>query len=727
MPLPNFPDSPTVGQEFSVGSVTYRCTATSPKPVWSIAIDKADSTLRAQLADAESEVIVAGIAAKRLSKIVDGIKNLIVLPNHVQTVRGYYTGSNVGGGDFYYDPSRSKTEHNGGTVIAPEALNAWDGSSANLNVVLNWSGTGNGCFVRYQNTFEVETFGGLSAPFLCTESMQKLLDTYGKFIGVPFKEYVIRKVNINRPVMLDLNRCVIRGDVFTTSGFSADNIKGIYIKNGTLIHQKTVGVYVQAFTFWNCEDVILEDLLLDGFSQFSIQIAHSLNRTFSNFTLKRVKVHNAGNFLNDPSAVANCLEFFNRNSESYRTDTTIEDCEFFLIDGAKANIAKFGICTNTVIKRTKFKSIRRTGVGSSGLQSGATGNPYNHINKVILEDVIIECVDTQDGYYAFDGVGTNIFIRTHITGNGGSIYNPPKGEGAYNWSFFESSVAQNFLYDRTTNYIDKLELVKSKIPTIKLEKSATDPLTDECIVKSLILEDSEVSLINPNCTIENIIIKGNNSKVASLIFGATEQMKINKVQICNSARVDDLYYADPKGYINYINAENAVISKITLRTNNLKNLLIKGCTLLVRDGFEWYLNGSDSCNVLNNNIFSDPENSPTAITNLLQFYDESVLNNNLFINIDREYYVTASDCIVHSINNVFLKTYNNYNLYATTGTGEVKNFNCMFNGTMMPFSFRSINQSISSTPISHGQLALVSGEWYMSVGTVSATDWKKIT
>jgi hypothetical protein len=81
---------------------------------------------------------------------VSGIKNLVVptVTGQSFSVTGFYSGTTVGGGDFIYDASKDKADHNGGTVIAPEAIAAWDGSATNIATLLNWTGTGVGCFVR---------------------------------------------------------------------------------------------------------------------------------------------------------------------------------------------------------------------------------------------------------------------------------------------------------------------------------------------------------------------------------------------------------------------------------------------------------------------------------------------------------------------------------------------------------------------------------------------------
>jgi hypothetical protein len=82
------------------------------------------------------------------ASLVDGIKNLTATPNVSIRVKGFYVNSDIGGGLFVYEPARNKLEHNGGTIIAPEAIAAWDGSAGGLSTLLRWSGTGNGCFVR---------------------------------------------------------------------------------------------------------------------------------------------------------------------------------------------------------------------------------------------------------------------------------------------------------------------------------------------------------------------------------------------------------------------------------------------------------------------------------------------------------------------------------------------------------------------------------------------------
>ena len=91
--------------------------------------------------------------------LLSGIKELKPIVGVVQNVKGFYQGSEIGGGQFYYDPNKSKTHHNGGTVIAPEALFLWGGTPDDLDTLCNWTGLGDGCFVRLDSNIYFESFG----------------------------------------------------------------------------------------------------------------------------------------------------------------------------------------------------------------------------------------------------------------------------------------------------------------------------------------------------------------------------------------------------------------------------------------------------------------------------------------------------------------------------------------------------------------------------------------
>lgn len=214
MTLPNFPNNPTLGQTFNVGNATYECTKAasgSAKAEWRV-VGQADKGLRAELAP------------------LAGIKNLKVQEGILQSVKGFYTGSSVGGGSFHYDASKSKADHNGGTVIAPEALTAWAGTQADIATLLNWTGTGLGCFVRITipyATVAASWFGGCAGEAAGVDHLcvQAALNTLGDTVatgGIVLMEAGIKTrfagtVYVKANQTLDFNNamCAISSSVGT--------------------------------------------------------------------------------------------------------------------------------------------------------------------------------------------------------------------------------------------------------------------------------------------------------------------------------------------------------------------------------------------------------------------------------------------------------------------------------------------------------------------------------
>ncbi|WYC18270.1 tail spike [Citrobacter phage vB_CfrS_K1M] len=72
------------------------------------------------------------------------------------TVKGYVPGTNFGGGQFYWDSSKPKSQHNGITIFSPTV--PWDGSYAGLAAFLagtgETDGSGTGCWMRSTSVFD---------------------------------------------------------------------------------------------------------------------------------------------------------------------------------------------------------------------------------------------------------------------------------------------------------------------------------------------------------------------------------------------------------------------------------------------------------------------------------------------------------------------------------------------------------------------------------------------
>ncbi|EOK2621350.1 phage head-binding domain-containing protein, partial [Escherichia coli] len=89
--------------------------------------------------------------SQRMENVPD-IHTLMSEPagNHTLNVIGYVPGTNFGGGQFYWDASMPKSQHNGITIFSPTV--PWDGSYSGLTAFLSGTGEtdggGTGCWRR---------------------------------------------------------------------------------------------------------------------------------------------------------------------------------------------------------------------------------------------------------------------------------------------------------------------------------------------------------------------------------------------------------------------------------------------------------------------------------------------------------------------------------------------------------------------------------------------------
>jgi hypothetical protein len=119
----------------------------------------------------------------------------------VYNVIGFYVDSVVGGGSFIWDATRNKAQHNGGTIIAPEAIAGWDGTPQNISQLLGWAGAGAGCFVRAGLADSVNAYDfGLSALNVDAAIVLNKALSVAKTVFVP-----AITVNVNTTILLPLD------------------------------------------------------------------------------------------------------------------------------------------------------------------------------------------------------------------------------------------------------------------------------------------------------------------------------------------------------------------------------------------------------------------------------------------------------------------------------------------------------------------------------------------
>lgn len=118
-----------------------------------------DAVLRQDLAnpDIGAAMVARGVVA------VDSIADLLALPEGQRKeglrylVKGYHAGSNVGGGEFYWNADRSKADHDGGSVIDPDLASLLLAGA--LYEYLSAAGVGTGVFERVGPYTDVHQYG----------------------------------------------------------------------------------------------------------------------------------------------------------------------------------------------------------------------------------------------------------------------------------------------------------------------------------------------------------------------------------------------------------------------------------------------------------------------------------------------------------------------------------------------------------------------------------------
>lgn len=189
------------GQPLEPGDETWN--STDKQPYWWngtawVALNSSAQHLEESLADPVSPENGAAKVARSVVALASILSILTAKRDSslFYLVRGYIAGTSKGGGRFYWDASRSKSQHDGRSVISPTV--PWNGAASTLPAFLDGTGEtvvgGSGCFVRIveSSSVEVETYGGITSQTL-SKAISKLdtgndIYTGGKLI-IPTGQY----------------------------------------------------------------------------------------------------------------------------------------------------------------------------------------------------------------------------------------------------------------------------------------------------------------------------------------------------------------------------------------------------------------------------------------------------------------------------------------------------------------------------------------------------------
>ena len=356
-----------------------------------------------------------------VEKVVDNLVDLLTVPTDaVKSVRvlNYHSDVEGGGGVFYWDATKAKSEHNGGTVIDPTVVypTDWD-NQTQLGTWFDTSNAGVGCWVRqYDGAVNVKWFGASSveSPFSNKKAIQQallnykdvlvegdyLLDTTEGLSGaidVPLEGSKVTFTGIITPTFMeDLNPnppCIFK--------VTADNV---LFENGTLEYLgerfgANVGNHsnIPRLLDVSGDFFTLQNFTVNGSPKTSITFTNSLDSSVKNCTFRGTLLENEpdGETINFAIRLLNShgFQFIGNNCYGQTLEGTVrrfsslvfaENCNNCIISN---NTIRFGVwsklsywygSSNLVSDNIIVDAIKTAPIRFHGFNNKAEGNTISN-------------------------------------------------------------------------------------------------------------------------------------------------------------------------------------------------------------------------------------------------------------------------------------------------------------------------------------------------------------
>lgn len=228
---------------------------------------------------------------------VAGIKHLRKIPNIRQTALSFHDGLGVGGGDYIWLPGADQSQHlkrgpNGGILWAEKALALYNGTRATLPALLNWSGTGSGCFERlnFENPhvlmfgaipdYDSTTKTGTDNSLAFNKMMQSFPVTEAKGDG---KYLVLSEIAPSRKFLFNAEGAMICQRTSTNPLFNVNGCSGSQIHFGDYTNDAEIDEYDKdnarlIFASQYVEDISIYNAKIVRTFQQGINLNHSSSR-----------------------------------------------------------------------------------------------------------------------------------------------------------------------------------------------------------------------------------------------------------------------------------------------------------------------------------------------------------------------------------------------------------------------------------------------------------------
>src|SRR5690625_3474280 len=230
-----------------------------------------DAVLRQQLDDVNqgSALIGRGVLA------VDSVNDLLKLSSEQRRedlrylVGSFYSGESIGGGEFYWDPNKSKSTADGGVVIDPSETGGFNGVPSERDGFLSaqGGGSGNGCYVLISTPNQMNYGCVGDGSFDDSDAVQKAIDARVTFIekehAITKSLYVYDSIDMSEATFLCDNKPIVYltlgeesstfryktvgmpklQNVYNTSGYAMDEV------NPASVGARLISIYESSINF----------------------------------------------------------------------------------------------------------------------------------------------------------------------------------------------------------------------------------------------------------------------------------------------------------------------------------------------------------------------------------------------------------------------------------------------------------------------------------------------
>ena len=427
--------------------------------------------------------------------VLDNIEALLSASQSGQyTTLGYHTAGDGGGGEFYWDATQDKANHNGGTIIDPDVTFPSDWT--NQTQVAAWftSATGTGCWVRLSEVVTTAMFGAKGSGVTNEDAIaiQKAIDSSSELLwkGGTY-DLDAKRFDITSSIAIDFESDVLITATNALAVFLVKDTESVSLHGNKckIVHDRSVNSNQHTVIIFGSHDVDIDGIRFYDAPEDAIYIGRS--EEFPNRENYHIRIN--GNEFNAPRrlgigvihgrdiSITNNF-FLNSDGESPEGGIDLEGNARFL------QISNVDSGTNIITTTNNHNLIVgdpisfRVGVGGV-IPTGLSENQEYRVKTVESETTFTVGSWDNSSTITFSDVGTlELAVRRcdqvhSITITGNNFYNIADQAAIYNATGYNITITGNTVHNClngfTFNAVDGQVLTN----TVASVDASTDTIT----------------------------------------------------------------------------------------------------------------------------------------------------------------------------------------------------------------------------------------------------------